>query len=170
MLIQAHIKTLVQLACPVPFPMGNVFAAYNIIQSLKNKTIKIKIMDRYVTSLIPILPSAWEWDYCIIPTDLSFLESYNLKKKNFINILQTSWFLLNLLCCESAHICQWIMYNEMRVTAKMCSAWTVCRRPLRQRSYSYGEDALWIGVCLHAWIETYHIHSWTAIDYKIPTP
>ena len=41
----------------------------------------MKIMDSYITNLIPILPSAWEWVYYIIPTDLSFWESCNLKKK-----------------------------------------------------------------------------------------
>ena len=51
------------------------------------------------------------------------------------------------------------MHKTMRVMAKKCSAWTVWRRPLEQKSYSYGEDALWIGLHLHAWMETYHIHS-----------
>ena len=34
-----HIKTLVQLACPIPFPMGNGFAACNIIHIQREITL-----------------------------------------------------------------------------------------------------------------------------------
>ena len=46
MLIQAHIKTLVQLACPVPFPMDNGFeeAEHDADITCKYRIKRLKIL------------------------------------------------------------------------------------------------------------------------------
>ena len=81
------------------------------------------------------------------------------KERNFINIRPDILLPFEFtMLWVSTHLLV-NMHNTMRVMAKKCSAWTVWRRPLEQKSYSYGEDALWIGLHLHAWMETYHIHS-----------